>query len=49
MRPEAGDEAYVYGEIRHERIWAVCVERLPGLVRRLNALGIGRDPGADIR
>jgi uncharacterized protein with HEPN domain len=32
--------AHEYGEIRHERIWSVCIERLPGLIRRLEALGI---------
>jgi uncharacterized protein with HEPN domain len=32
--------AHEYGEIRHDRIWNVCIERIPALIRTLESLGI---------
>lgn len=35
--------AHEYGEIRHERVWSVVAERIPVLIRQLEALGISSD------
>jgi uncharacterized protein with HEPN domain len=32
--------AHEYGEIKYERLWVVCEERLPVLVRQLEAMGV---------
>jgi uncharacterized protein with HEPN domain len=31
--------AHEYGDIRYERLWAICTESLPRLVEELKALG----------
>ena len=36
-----------YGEILYERIWTICTNDLPELVRRLEALGVEELPGDD--
>jgi uncharacterized protein with HEPN domain len=38
--------AHEYGEIRYERVWVICVERLPELVRQLEAMGVEAPPAA---
>jgi len=41
--------AHEYGEIRYERLWSICVNRLPALIRRLEALGVDNPPAEGAR
>lgn len=36
--------AHEYGEIRYEKLWGICIDRLPPLVRRLEDLGVDNPP-----
>jgi uncharacterized protein with HEPN domain len=36
--------AHEYGEIRYEKLWGICIDRLPPLVRRLEDLGVDNLP-----
>ena len=38
--------AHEYGEVRHDRIWAVASERIPELIRSLEAIA-STDKGTD--
>ncbi len=39
--------AHEYGEIRYERIWGVCTNRLPALVDQLEKTGVENPPPVD--
>ena len=36
--------AHEYGEIRYEKLWAICMNRLPALIRGLEDLGVDNLP-----
>jgi uncharacterized protein with HEPN domain len=36
--------AHEYGEIRYEKLWSICRNRLPELIRRLEELGVDSLP-----
>jgi len=36
--------AHEYGEIRYEKLWGICMNRLPGLISLLEDLGVGSPP-----
>ncbi len=33
-----------YGEIRHEKVWAICRDRLPALIEQLERSGVDNAP-----
>ena len=33
-----------YGEIRYEKVWGICGNRLPGLIARIEAIGVDNAP-----
>ena len=36
-----------YGDIRHDRLWSICVTRLPTLIRQLEGMGADNPPPQD--
>ena len=36
--------AHEYGDIRHEILWRVCIEKLPELIRRIERIGVDNLP-----
>jgi uncharacterized protein with HEPN domain len=36
--------AHEYGDIRYERLWAICTDQLPDLVEQLEELGVESPP-----
>jgi uncharacterized protein with HEPN domain len=39
--------AHEYGEIRHEKVWGICVDRLPGLIKQLEQSGVENPPAPE--
>jgi uncharacterized protein with HEPN domain len=36
--------AHEYGEIRHEKVWGICRDRLPALIEQLEQSGVDHAP-----
>ncbi|MBE7557599.1 DUF86 domain-containing protein [bacterium] len=36
--------AHEYGEIRHEKVWGICRDRLPALIEQLERSGVDHAP-----
>ena len=36
--------AHEYGEIRYEKLWGICINRLPVLIKHLEDLGVDNPP-----
>ena len=39
--------AHEYGEILYEKIWGICINRLPPLIRQIEAMGADNPPQED--
>ncbi len=39
--------AHEYGEIRYEKVWGICVARLPELIEQLEQTGVDNPPSID--
>lgn len=41
--------AHEYGEILHEKVWGICMNRLPDLIEQLERSGVDNPPPAEER
>ncbi len=40
--------AHEYGEIRYEKLWGICTNRLPALIRLLQDMGVDNPPSESV-
>jgi len=36
--------AHEYGDIRYEKVWSICENRLPALIKRIEEIGVDNPP-----